>query len=120
MQSCWLMERGVDMLFQPGTHDYVAYDVLWGAQNYPQLPVWYDPSGGHKQTPHGAAYKDNQNTEAFLWHHFFGGDPMLKPPMSSHKVDKETQLFLIQWSWSIGCLDFQGESRDILFPKLPS
>ena len=25
-----LMERGVDILFQPGTHDYVAYDILWG------------------------------------------------------------------------------------------
>jgi hypothetical protein len=84
-----LMERDVDMLFQPGTHDYVAYDVLWGAQNHPQLPVWYDPSGGHKQKPHGAAYKDNQNTEAFLWNHFFGGEPLLKPPKSSHKVDKD-------------------------------
>jgi len=84
-----LKERGVDVLFQPGTHDYVAYDVLWGAQNHPQLPVWYDPSGGHTQTPHVAAYKDNQNTEAFLWHHFFGGDPLLKPPTSSHKVDKD-------------------------------
>ncbi len=52
-----LMERGVDMLFQPGSHDYVAFDILWGAQNYPQLPVWYDPSGGHKQTPHVAAAK---------------------------------------------------------------
>jgi len=84
-----LMERGVDMLFQPGTHDYVAFDVLWGAQNRPQLPVWYDPSGGHKQTPHVAAAKDNQNVEAFLWHHFFGGDPLLKPPTSSHNVDKD-------------------------------
>jgi len=83
-----LMERGVDVLFQPGTHDYVAYDILWGAKNHPQLPVWYNPSGGHKQTPHRAAAKDNQNTEAFLWHHFFGGDPLLKPPTSSHKVDK--------------------------------
>ena len=41
------MERGVDVLFQPGTHDYVAYDILWGAQNHPQLPVYYQPNGGH-------------------------------------------------------------------------
>ena len=54
-----LMERGVDVLFQPGTHDYVAYDVLWGAQNHPQLPVYYKPNGGHTQTPHVAAAKDS-------------------------------------------------------------
>ena len=84
-----LIERDVDVLFQPGTHDWVAYDVLWGAQNHPQLPVYYKPNGGHEQKPHGAAYKDNQNIEAFLWNHFFGGDPLLKPPTSSHTVDKD-------------------------------
>jgi pimeloyl-ACP methyl ester carboxylesterase len=84
-----LMERGVDILFQPGTHDYVAYDILWGAQNHPQLPVYYEPNGGHSQTPHVAAAKDEQNRDAFLWHHFFGGDPLMKPPTSSHKVDKD-------------------------------
>jgi hypothetical protein len=84
-----LMERGVDILFQPGTHDYVAFDVPWGAQNHPQLPVYYEPNGGHSQTPHVATAKDEQNKNAFLWHHFFGGDPLLKPPTSSHKVDKD-------------------------------
>ena len=84
-----LMERGVDILFTPGTHDYVAYDILWGAQNHPQLPIYYEPNGGHSQTPHVAAAKDEQNRDAFLWHHFFGGDPLLKPPTSSHKVDKD-------------------------------
>jgi len=84
-----LMERGVDMLFLPGTHDYVAFDILWGAQNHPQLPVYYEPSGGHKQTPHGATAKDNQNQYAFLWNHFFGGEPLLKPPKSNYKVDKD-------------------------------
>ena len=84
-----LMERGVDILFEPGTHDYVAYDIVWGAQNHPQLPVYYQPNGGHSQTPHVAVAEDEQNREAFLWHHFFGGDPLLKPPASSHKVDKD-------------------------------
>lgn len=84
-----LMERGVDVLFQPGTHDYVAYDILWGAQNHPQLPVYYQPSGGHYQTPHVAAAKDQQNRDAFLWHHFFGGDSLLTPPTSDHKVEKD-------------------------------
>ena len=80
------MERGVDVLFQPGTHDYVAYDVLGGAQNHPQLPVYYEPNGGHSQTPHVATAKDEQNKEAFLWNHFFGGEPLLSPPTLSHEV----------------------------------
>jgi hypothetical protein len=84
-----LMGRGVDILFQPGTHDYVAYDIPWGAQNHPQLPVYYEPNGGHSQSPHHAAAKDNQNKEAFLWNHFFGGESSLKPPTSSHKIDKD-------------------------------
>jgi len=84
-----LMERGVDILFQPGTHDYVAYDILWGAQNHPQLPVYYQPNGGHSQTPHVATAKDEQNRDAFLWNHFFGGDSLLNPPTSDHKVEKD-------------------------------
>ena len=84
-----LMERGVDILFQPGTHDYVAYDILWGAQNHPQLPVYYEPNGGHYQTPHVAAAKDEQNRDGFLWHHFFGGDSLLSPPTSDHKIEKD-------------------------------
>lgn len=35
-----LMQRDVDVLFQPGTHDYVAYDVLWGAQKRPKHGVY--------------------------------------------------------------------------------
>ena len=84
-----LMERGVDILFQPGTHDYVAYDILWGAQNHPQVPVYYQPNGGHSQTPHVAAAKDEQNRDAFLWNHFFGGDSLLSPPASSHEINKD-------------------------------
>ena len=83
------MERGVDVLFEPGTHDYVAYDIVWGAQNHPQVPVYYQPNGGHSQTPHVATAKDEQNRDAFLWNHFFGGEPLLSPPTSSHKVDKD-------------------------------
>ncbi|WNC72793.1 hypothetical protein RGQ13_02125 [Thalassotalea psychrophila] len=83
-----LMKRDVDIFFQPGTHDYVAYDILWGAQNHAQLPVYYEPNGGHDQTPHDDSEKDEQNKEAFLWQHFFGGESLLKPPTSSHKVNQ--------------------------------
>jgi hypothetical protein len=84
-----LMERGVDVLFQPGTHDYVAYDVLWGAQNHPQLPVYYAPNGGHEMQKHPAAESDSENLEAFLWNHFFGGEALLSPPTSSHEVNQD-------------------------------
>ena len=93
-----LMERDTDILFQPGTHDWVAYDVLWGAQNHPQLPVYYKPNGGHEQKPHIAAFKDNQNAEAFLWHHFFGGDPMLAPSSSSYKVDNDKLTVTVRFN----------------------
>ena len=75
------------MLFQPGTHDWVAYDILWGAQNHPQLPVCHAPNGGHEMQKHPAAEPDSKNLEAFLWNHFFGGDPLLSPPTSSHEID---------------------------------
>ena len=84
-----LMERGVDVLFQPGTHDWVAYDILWGAQNHPQLPVYYAPNGGHEMQKHPAIERDSENLEAFLWNHFLGGEPLLKPPTSNYKVDKD-------------------------------
>jgi len=80
-----LRERGVDMLFQPGTHDWVAYDILWGAQNHPQLPIYHAPNGGHEMQKHHAAESD-ENLQAFLWNHFFGGEPLLSPPASSHEV----------------------------------
>jgi hypothetical protein len=79
-------ERGVDVLFQPGTRDWVAYDILWGAQNHPQLPVYHAANGGHEMQKHPAAESDSENLEAFLWNHFFGGEPLLSPPTSSHEV----------------------------------
>ncbi|MCP4310147.1 MAG: T9SS type A sorting domain-containing protein [Bacteroidetes bacterium] len=93
-----LMERGVDILFQPGTHDYVSFDILWGAQNYPQLPVYYKPNGGHSQTPHVAAANDEQNKDAFLWHHFFGGESLLRPPTSSHIIEKDKLIVRVSFN----------------------
>ena len=81
-----IMTRGADVLFQPGTHDFVAYDILWGAQRHSNIPVYYQPNGGHAQTPHPAAETDVENLYALLVTHFFGGDPMLEPPASSHRL----------------------------------
>ena len=96
------MERGVDILFQPGTHDYVAYDIVWGAQNHPQVPVYYQPNGGHNQTPHVATAKDEQNRDAFLWNHVFSGDSLLNPPTSDHQVDKDKRHVTVRVSFRDG------------------
>ena len=94
-----LMARGVDIHFQPGTHDWVAYDILWGAQHHSHIPVYYKPNGGHGMRLHPAArysvaerhegeteYFGEENLNAFLLHHFFGGESLLEPPKSSHSL----------------------------------
>ena len=94
-----LMARGVDIHFQPGTHDWVAHDVLWGAQHHSHIPVYYKPNGGHGMRLHPAArysvaerhegeteYFGEENLNAFLLHHFFGGESLLEPPKSSHRI----------------------------------
>ncbi len=88
-----LMARGVDVLFEPYTHDWVAYDILWGAQNHPEFPVYYKPNGGHEQTAHPAAEPVVRNLEAVILKHFFGSSPMLEPPSSTHQiVDDELRV----------------------------
>lgn len=81
-----LMARRASVLFQPGTHDWVAYDILWGAQNHPEIPVYYKPNGGHSQTAHPAAENNAANLDAFLIKHFFGGDSLLEPPKTSYSI----------------------------------
>lgn len=78
--------RGADVLLQPGSHDHTAYDILWGAQQHPEIPVYYQANGGHAQTPHPAAETGVQNLNALLVRHFFGGSPMLEPPTSSYQI----------------------------------
>jgi len=81
-----LAERNVDLLFHPGTHDFVAFDIQWGGANYPQIPVYLKANTGHGfGKGHPAAATDEQNLPAFLLSHFFGDmDPMLSPPEISH------------------------------------
>ncbi len=82
-----LEERGVDFLFQPGTHDYVAYDVPWGGENYPRIPVYLEINSGHgKKEKSPSAENIEQNKAAFLIHHFFEGvEPMLDSPSVDYR-----------------------------------
>lgn len=81
-----LQQRGAAALFQPGTHDWVSFDILWGAQHHPEIPVYYKPNGGHGQTAHHAAPQDERNLEAFLLHQFFGRGEQLQAPKSVHRL----------------------------------
>jgi hypothetical protein len=78
-----LNNRGVDMLFHPGTHDFVAYDLAWGGTHYPQIPVYLEANSGHGKNKdrHPQAEKDGQNKTAFLLNHFIDEvEPLLEPP----------------------------------------
>lgn len=84
-----LRARGVDMLFHPGTHDFVAFDIAWGGKHHPTIPVYLRANSGHgKRRGHPAAERDEQNKAAFLLAHFFDGvEPLLEPPTVQHTLE---------------------------------
>ena len=90
-----LEQRDVDLLFQPGTHDFVAFDVPWGGEHFSKIPVYLRANSGHGQRKgHPAAEKDQNNLSAFLLGHFFNDmDPMLQPPSVDYDV-KEGKLHI--------------------------
>lgn len=93
-----IVSRGAEAFFHPATHDWVAWDILWGAQHHPEIPVYYLPNGGHDQTPHPMAATDEQNRDAFLLKHFLGGtDPMLEPPTSSYEIVANELLVTVRF-----------------------
>jgi len=77
-----LKTRKVDLLFQPGTHDFVAFDIAWGGKHHPGIPLYLRANSGHGiRERHPAREKDEGNKTAFLLNHFFGGqDSFLEPP----------------------------------------
>ena len=77
-----LKARKVDLFFQPGTHDFVAFDIAWGGKHHPGIPLYLRANSGHGiREKHPAREKDEGNKTAFLLNHFFGGkDSLLEPP----------------------------------------
>ena len=68
-----LKKRGAEVLFHPGTHDFVAFDLNWGGKHYPEVPIYLRANSGHGiEGPHPAAERGEQNKAAFLLRHFFG------------------------------------------------
>lgn len=83
-----LEARNVDLYFHPGTHDFVAFDLAWGGQHFPQIPIYLCANSGHGNKPHDHAETDEANKSAFLLQHFFDGvGTLLEPPAISHKLD---------------------------------
>lgn len=78
-----LRARKVDLCFQPGTHDFVAFDLAWGGAHYADIPLYLKANSGHGQrNPHHASAKGEANLPGFLVQHFFEGvEPMLASPL---------------------------------------
>ena len=78
-----LRARGVEMLFHPGTHDIVAYDLAWGGVHHPDIPIYLGANTGHGKKGHPETERDQQNKAALLLRHFFPDDvpeTLLVPP----------------------------------------
>ena len=87
-----LRARDVDLLFHPGTHDCVAYDIAWGGKHHPTIPIYLGANTGHGQKKgHPAKERDEQNKAAFLLEHFFDDvDPLLEAPTVERQVVDNT------------------------------
>lgn len=82
-----LVARGNQYLYHPGTHDWVATDLVEGQASHPEIPVYIEANAGHSQPGHPADETDENNRQVFLLRHFFGtSTPMLETPTSSHSL----------------------------------
>ncbi|MHC4250846.1 MAG: hypothetical protein ACYS9X_17100 [Planctomycetota bacterium] len=81
-----LKARNAEFLFQPGTHDMVSYDGIWGGMNAPEVPVYNGANSGHGRKGHPGNMRVSNRT-AFVLNHFLGADkPMLAPPSIATKI----------------------------------
>ena len=94
-----LNKRGVDMLFHPGTHDFVCFDLAWGGKHYPQVPLYLRVNSGHgKGGRHPGAEGVARNRDAFILDHFIGLDrPML--PVPTVKTERAGETLKVRVSF---------------------
>ena len=88
-----LRKRGIDMLFHPGTHDFVAFDMAWGGKHHPTIPIYLGANTGHGKRGHPKTERDQQNKAAFMLKHFFPQKvegALLEPPNVESKVKDKT------------------------------
>ena len=83
------------MLFHPGTHDMVAYDLQWGGAHHPQIPIYLGANTGHGKRGHPKLERDQSNKAAFLLQHFFPeqmSGVLLPPPRVEHSIVEDHVL----------------------------
>ena len=88
-----LRKRGVDMLFHPGTHDFVAFDMAWGGKHHPTIPVYLGANSGHGKRGHPKIERDQQNKAGFMLKHFFPDEvksDLLAPPQVKSELKGKT------------------------------
>jgi hypothetical protein len=84
-----LRARGVEMLFHPGTHGMVAFDLAWGGAHHPEIPVYLGANTGHGKKGHPRLEREQANKVAFLLRHFFPDEvsaTLLSPPSVEHEI----------------------------------
>lgn len=84
-----LRQRGVEMLFHPGTHDMVAFDMAWGGTHHTDIPIYLGANTGHGKRGHPRLERNQQNKAAFLLSHFFPDQVsgrLLRTPSVQHSV----------------------------------
>lgn len=100
-----LRDRDVDMLFHPGTHDMVAYDMAWGGEHHPTIPIYLGANSGHGRKGHPTTERDQQNMAAFLMRHFFPDDvkqKLLTPPTIQTQIDHDVLKVSVQFAAGSG------------------
>jgi len=92
-----LKARDVDLYFHPGTHDFVAFDIAWGGEHHPTIPLYLAVNSGHGQrSEHPGRERGQQNKAAFLLEHFFNEvEPLLEAPSVKYVVDGRQLLVTV-------------------------
>ena len=96
-----LRSRGVEMLFHPGTHDMVAYDIAWGGRHHPSIPLYLGANSGHGKKGHEKMERDQQNKAALLLHHFFPdsvSESFLAPPTMKTKINNQKLTVTVRFA----------------------
>jgi hypothetical protein len=89
------------MLFHPGTHDMVAYDMAWGGANHPSIPLYLGANSGHGKKGHPNIEQDQQNKSALLLRHFFPDEvrePLLISPAIETKLTRDTLRVTVRFA----------------------
>ncbi|MDE0818326.1 MAG: hypothetical protein OSA92_11730 [Pirellulaceae bacterium] len=100
-----LRSRGVEMLFHPGTHDMVAYDMAWGGAHHPSIPIYLGANSGHGKQGHLKIERDQQNKTVLLLRHFFPDEfteTLLAPPAIETQIENDTLRVTVRFAPNSG------------------